>query len=112
MVGAALGVTLPLTLLAILFALGIGVPLGLAAARRENSLLDRTLMGLARIGIALPAFWLGMLLLQIFAVALAAGSDFRLARLNLQQLALERSRGAKSARKGRGKSLQAARSCR
>ncbi|RYE09437.1 MAG: ABC transporter permease [Hyphomicrobiales bacterium] len=70
MVGAALGVTLPLSLLAIIFALGIGVPLGIAAARREGTLLDRALMGLARIGIALPAFWLGMLLVQIFAVAL------------------------------------------
>ena len=69
-IGAAFGVTLPLCLLAILLATGIGLPIGYAAAQRPGSLLDRGLMGLAQIGIAVPNFWLGTLLVLLFAVTL------------------------------------------
>ena len=70
LIASGLGVTLPLALLAIILSTAIGLPLGIAAARRQGSLLDKALMGLARLGVALPNFWFGMLLVMLFSVTL------------------------------------------
>lgn len=70
LIGGALGVTIPLTLLAMILASGIGVPAGIFAARRRGSIGDTALTVLARIGVATPNFWLGMLLVLLFAVTL------------------------------------------
>ena len=65
-----LGVTLPLALLAMGLAVAIGLPLGIAAARRRGSFADRGLMALAQLGVAVPGFWLGMVLVLLFSVTL------------------------------------------
>ena len=46
----------------------IGVPLGLLAASRPDSLLDRTVTSIASLGIAVPNFWLGMILVSWLAL--------------------------------------------
>lgn len=74
-VGAAiverLPVTLSLTVLALIIALLIGTALGIIAAVRAGGLADRAAMGTALIGFSLPDFWLGLVLVYIFAVQLA-----------------------------------------
>lgn len=65
---------LPLTLLvvglAMLLSLAIGLPLGITAAMHPRALIDSFVTALASLGIALPGFWLGMLLVSIFAMSL------------------------------------------
>ncbi|HET8629543.1 MAG TPA: ABC transporter permease [Thermomicrobiales bacterium] len=59
-----------LTLYALLVSLVIGVPAGVFAALRRNSPLDRALMALSVSGAAMPSFYLGILLILLFAVIL------------------------------------------
>ncbi len=58
---------LPTTMLlgafAITFALALSIPLGVAAAMRPNSLIDRLALTLAVVGQALPSFWFALLLI-------------------------------------------------
>ncbi|MCG2799946.1 MAG: ABC transporter permease [Cellulomonas sp.] len=68
--GQRVGLTLQLTVLAFVIALGIGIPAGVQAARRHGSAQDRTIVGLAVIGVAAPGFAVGLLLLYVFAVML------------------------------------------
>jgi peptide/nickel transport system permease protein len=65
-----LAVTMPLTLLAMVLSMAIGLPLGILAARRRGKPLDTGIMVLAQTGIAIPNFWFGMLLTLLFAVSL------------------------------------------
>jgi len=60
--------TLLIVLLAMTLALSIGVPLGLLAASRPDSVLDRTVTSIASLGIAVPNFWLGMILVSWLAL--------------------------------------------
>ncbi len=55
---------------AILLAVVIGVPVGLFAAFREGTSVDRVMMFFALISQSLPLFWLGMMLILLFAVEL------------------------------------------
>ena len=64
-------VTLFLTLYAMLISIGVGVPLGIIAAWKQGSLLDRVVMILAVSGFSMPVFWLGFLLVYVFAISLA-----------------------------------------
>jgi len=66
-----LPVTLELTLLAALAAALIGVPLGLLAGARRGGAADRALLALGLVGISIPDFWLGIML--ILTLSLAAG---------------------------------------
>ncbi len=74
---------LPNTLLlggcAIVFALMLGLPLGLFAALRHNTKFDSLAMGLAVLGFSLPSFFLAILLILLFSLKLrilpSAGSD-------------------------------------
>lgn len=59
-----------LTLYALTISILIGVPAGVLAAVRRNSLIDRLLMVVALAGVAIPNFFLGILLILLFAVAL------------------------------------------
>lgn len=59
--------TLALTLTAMLLAIALGVPLGFFAAYRRGSWIDTALMTVAIAGISIPNFWLGLLLLFVFA---------------------------------------------
>ncbi|XVQ06360.1 ABC transporter permease [Spirillospora sp. CA-255316] len=54
--------TIALTLLAIVAALAVGVPLGLIAGARAGRPADRAINVVATLGMALPSFWLGLLL--------------------------------------------------
>jgi ABC-type dipeptide/oligopeptide/nickel transport system permease component len=62
--------TLELALAAMGVAVAIGIPAGIIAATRRNSLTDRLLMVGALLGQSMPVFWLGLLLAMIFAVLL------------------------------------------
>lgn len=48
----------------------IGIPLGAVAAVRPDGLFDRLIVGLSLTGLSIPQFWLGLLLIMIFAVGL------------------------------------------
>jgi peptide/nickel transport system permease protein len=65
-----LSVTLLLGLCSIVFALVIAVPLGVAAAVRPNSIIDRTALFLSVAGQALPSFWFGLILIMVFSIQL------------------------------------------
>lgn len=56
---------------ALLFSTVLGIAIGAIAAMSRDSLLDRTLMGIILLGSTLPSFWLGLLLILVFAVELA-----------------------------------------
>ncbi len=66
-----LPVTIELTVLAALAAALIGVPLGLLAGARRGGVADRASLALGLLGISLPDFWLGIML--ILVLSLAAG---------------------------------------
>jgi peptide/nickel transport system permease protein len=66
--GNRLPITLELTVLAILIAIVIAVPLGVVAALRHNSAVDLGLTSLGMIGLSLPNFWLGTMLVFFFSV--------------------------------------------
>ncbi|MBU6497371.1 MAG: ABC transporter permease [Rhodospirillales bacterium] len=63
-------VSLPLAVMSVLLSTGIAIPVGVVAASRRGGAADVSLMGVAQIGVALPNFWLGLLLVLLFAVAL------------------------------------------
>lgn len=65
-----LTVSLPLAIWAMVLSMGIGLPLGILAARAQGKPLDTGLMILAQTGIAIPNFWFAMLLVMVFAVGL------------------------------------------
>lgn len=70
LIGPRLALSLPLAGLAMLLSVAIGLPLALLAALRPDRMLDRIIGGITRLGIALPSFWLAMILLLVFAVRL------------------------------------------
>ncbi|TCR62513.1 ABC transporter permease [Bosea sp. BK604] len=63
-------VTLELTILAITLAACIGVPLGIIAALRRNSWVDTLVSILSISSLAMPFFWVGMLLIMLFTLRL------------------------------------------
>ncbi len=65
-----LGATLVLSALAFLVALVVALPLGLLAAARKGSVWDSTAMGFSLLGVSIPNFWLGPLLVMVFSLAL------------------------------------------
>jgi len=65
-----LQVTIPLALLSILFAVVFSIPLGVYAAIHRNRPGDYGVMVFSQIGLAIPAFWAGILLILLFAVEL------------------------------------------
>ncbi len=69
-VAAALPATIELTLLAIAVATVVGIGTGLISGVTEGSLLDRILLTVGVVGQAMPGFWLGLMLIVLFAVNL------------------------------------------
>jgi len=63
-------VTLTLAGLAMLLTLILAIPLGIFSATRQNSLLDQATSVFSTLGVSLPSFWLGFLLIILFAVVL------------------------------------------
>ena len=62
--------TIELALGALIFGLLVAVPIGILSAVKQNSLIDRATMAGAFLGISMPAFWLGLVLMLIFSVRL------------------------------------------
>lgn len=60
--------TLQLAAAALGLAIAVAVPLGVLAARRRGGSADQAAMGLALLGMSVPTFWLGPLLMLVFAV--------------------------------------------
>jgi ABC-type dipeptide/oligopeptide/nickel transport system permease component len=65
-----IGSTGQLALASMVVAIGLGVPLGLLAALGRNSWLDVAAMVVALLGVAMPSFWLGFLLIFVFSLHL------------------------------------------
>ena len=66
----AFPVTLQLALASLLLASMFGVPVGVLAAMRQGSHLDAVVMTLTLFGVSMPIFWLGLMLLVLFAAGL------------------------------------------
>jgi peptide/nickel transport system permease protein/oligopeptide transport system permease protein len=65
-----IGSTGQLALASMAVAVALGIPLGLIAALGRNSWLDVGAMGIALLGVAMPSFWLGLLLIFAFSLHL------------------------------------------
>jgi ABC-type dipeptide/oligopeptide/nickel transport system permease component len=74
LIAERLQVSLPLALYALVLAVGVAFPIGLAAAARRGRASDAVLTGLTQLGLAVPNFWLGMLLVLVFAIGLHVAS--------------------------------------
>jgi peptide/nickel transport system permease protein len=68
LVGNALRVTLQELVMAMLLAIAIALPIGIAAATLRGTWVDQMLMGFALLGTSVPTFWLGLILIYVFAV--------------------------------------------
>jgi peptide/nickel transport system permease protein/oligopeptide transport system permease protein len=62
--------TLQLAGAAMLLATVLGITLGVLSARRPGGIADRFALGLAYLGISFPVYWVGLLLILLFAVTL------------------------------------------
>lgn len=76
---ARMPATLTLAVVATLIGAVVGVSAGVIAAVRRNSVLDHVISSVAMMGVSMPVYWLGLLLILLFAVTLgwlpAAGSS-------------------------------------
>ena len=70
-IGENVGSTMLLAATAMVVAVAVGVPLGLIAALSRNSWLDVGSMAVALLGVSMPSFWLGLLLIFVFSLHLA-----------------------------------------
>ena len=62
--------TVELAILALTFAVVVGVPLGVIAGAKRDGAVDFSVRGITLVGMALPSFWLGLVLILIFFVQL------------------------------------------
>ncbi len=62
--------TLELASVAMLISIGLGIPLGLWAGLRPDSIAGKTIMAGSILGFSLPTFWVGLMLIMTFAVIL------------------------------------------
>lgn len=62
--------TLELTLMAVLFASLVGIPIGMYAGYRPKSAISRAIMAISILGFSVPTFWFGLMLIMVFAVQL------------------------------------------
>jgi len=62
--------TIELAVCAIVFAICLGLPAGILAAVKRNSILDHGVMGISLTGYSMPIFWWGLLLILLFSVEL------------------------------------------
>ena len=65
-----IGVTIRVACYSLLLSLFISLPLGIFAAMKQNTWIDRSSLGIAVFGQAIPSFWFGLLLIQFFSVKL------------------------------------------
>lgn len=69
-ISSQLPYTVNLALGGLVVALGVGIPLGIVAGVRPGGVTDKVATGLAVLGVAIPYFWLAILLVLLFAVKL------------------------------------------
>jgi peptide/nickel transport system permease protein len=69
-IGERFPATIELTVAAMIFAVGVGIPLGFLAAKRYQGLFDQLSVAGSLLGVAIPVFFLGLVLKYIFAVKL------------------------------------------
>ncbi len=62
--------TLELAFTALLITVVVGIPLGLYAGFRPNALPSKLIMGISAFGFSVPVFWLGLMMVMVFAVFL------------------------------------------
>jgi peptide/nickel transport system permease protein len=65
-----LQVTVPLAILSMIFAVLLSIPMGIYSSLHRNRMGDYGIMVFSQIGLAVPAFWAGILLILLFAVTL------------------------------------------
>lgn len=70
LVAGALPVTVELTILALIVALAIAIPAGILSAVRAGSWFDLSAAAVGFVGLSIPGFWLGIMLIYVFAVQL------------------------------------------
>lgn len=69
-IASRLSITIPLTLTAFLLAIVVAIPLGFIAAYRARSWYGGVLNAISQLGIAIPVFWVGVLLIFTFSLRL------------------------------------------
>jgi peptide/nickel transport system permease protein len=62
--------TLELVFTALVIAVPLGIVMGVTAAVNQNSWTDRSLMGLSALGVSVPSFWSGLMMILLFSVTL------------------------------------------
>ena len=72
LIAQRVGPTVALTLLAMVISVALAVPLGVLAAWRQGSWIDRVIMIASVSGFSMPVFWLGFLLVWVFSIWLGA----------------------------------------
>jgi peptide/nickel transport system permease protein len=70
MIGDAAGMTLRLTVLSFVVSLCIAIPVGMLAAMKRYSLFDYICMFGSTLGVAVPNYWIGLMLIIVFSVNL------------------------------------------
>jgi peptide/nickel transport system permease protein len=70
LIGERLPATLELALVAAVLAVALGIPMGVYSALRRNSILSHVFMMVSLLGVSLPTFLIGILLILVFAVVL------------------------------------------
>lgn len=111
-IAARIPVTASLAALSLIWALLFGLTLGITAGLRRGSWVDRTTTVLATLGISMPSFWVGLLLVSLFALQnpifpatgyapLSEGAGAWLSHLFLPSIALGTSTAAEVARQAR-----------
>jgi ABC-type dipeptide/oligopeptide/nickel transport system permease component/ABC-type transport system substrate-binding protein len=70
LIAERLQVSLPLALYALLLAVAVAFPVGLVAAAQRGRAGDAVLSSVTQLGLAIPNFWAGMLLVMVFAIGL------------------------------------------
>jgi ABC-type dipeptide/oligopeptide/nickel transport systems, permease components len=68
LIAQRLPATLELTLIAVLFASVVGIPLGVYAGYKPDGLLAKIIMAVSILGFSVPTFWIGLMLIMVFAV--------------------------------------------
>jgi len=74
--------TILITLMALSLSVAISIPFGIISATRQYTKTDMIVTVLALVGISLPAFWLGMMLIYVFSVKLGIFPSLALAAIN------------------------------
>lgn len=71
LIARALPITVSLAIIAVLLSLVVSIPLGIACAVKQGTLIESIGLVITQLGMAVPAFWLGIMLMNLFALRLS-----------------------------------------